>query len=100
MTTAHRYASIVYRETNKLDPHSIQQEEEIRIKLLHEHSMLKLSLLIHNSNSVIKDKHPNLKSHNEIFELSFSELKLSIDERLEREELLKIRRMMTTQIEG
>jgi hypothetical protein len=100
MTTAHRYAPIVYCETDELDPHSIQQEEETRIKLLHEHSTLKLSLPIRNSNSDIKDKHPNLKSHNEIFELNFSELKLSIDERPEREEQLKMRRMRTTQIEG
>jgi hypothetical protein len=100
MTTAHRYACIVHGETNELDPRSIQQEEETRIKLLHEHSTLKLSLPIHNSNSDIKDKRPNLKSHNEIFELNFSEPKLSIDERLEREELLKMQRMMTTQNEG
>jgi hypothetical protein len=62
--------------------------------------MLKHFRHIHNSNSDIKDKHQKPKSHNEIFVLNSSELKLSIEEKQERVEQLKMQRMTRTQSEG
>ena len=50
---------------------------------------------IHNSNSVIRDRLRRMKSPNEIFELNFSELKQSTDERLERLPPFRRRRVMT-----
>jgi hypothetical protein len=81
---------LCYGMTDEVDLHLILQEEETRIRRLRVHSTLKRFLHIHNSNSDIKDKHHKPKSQNEIFVLNSSELKLSIEEKLERAEQLKM----------
>ena len=51
---------------------------------------------IHNLNSVIKDRHQLLKSHNEIFGQNSLERRLSIGVRQERHPLLKMHRVVKT----